>query len=134
MDLKLSGKVAFVSGSTAGIGLAIANRMALEGADVVINGRTEERVRVALAQIEKDARNVDVRGIAADLGQAEGCAEIARQLPRVEVESGLFAGHERTQRGPDRFYFQRIGPANSGRDDPLRDDQDGPVSNRTRAG
>jgi NAD(P)-dependent dehydrogenase (short-subunit alcohol dehydrogenase family) len=64
MDLKLGGKVAFVSGSTAGIGLAIANRMALEGADVVINGRTEERVRVALAQIKKDARNVDVRGIA----------------------------------------------------------------------
>ena len=85
MDLKLSGKVAFVSGSTAGIGLAIANRMALEGADVVINGRTEERVRVALAQIKKDARNVDVRGIAADLGQAEGCAEIARQLPRVDI-------------------------------------------------
>ena len=85
MDLKLSGKVAFVGGSTAGIGLAIANRMALEGADVVINGRTEERVRVALAQIKKDARNVDVRGIAADLGQAEGCAEIARQLPRVDI-------------------------------------------------
>ena len=85
MDLKLGGKVAFVSGSTAGIGLAIANRMALEGADVVINGRTEERVRVALAQIKKDARNVDVRGIAADLGEAEGCAEIARQLPRVDI-------------------------------------------------
>jgi NAD(P)-dependent dehydrogenase (short-subunit alcohol dehydrogenase family) len=85
MDLKLGGKVAFVSGSTAGIGLAIANRMALEGADVVINGRTEERVRVALAQIKKDARNVDVRGIAADLGEAEGCAEIARQLPHVDI-------------------------------------------------
>jgi NAD(P)-dependent dehydrogenase (short-subunit alcohol dehydrogenase family) len=85
MDLKLGGKVAFVSGSTAGIGLAIANRMALEGADVVINGRTEERVRVALAQIKKDARNVDVRGSAADLGEAEGCTEIARQLPRADI-------------------------------------------------
>jgi len=78
MDLQLSGKVAFVSGSTAGIGLAIANRMAHEGADVVINGRTEERVRVALAQIKKDARNVDVRSIAADLGDAQGCAEVVR--------------------------------------------------------
>src|SRR5438309_10476056 len=85
MDLQLSGKVAFVSGSTAGIGLAIANRLAHEGADVVINGRTEERVRVALAQIKKDARNVDVRSIVADLGDAQGCAEVVRQLPRVDI-------------------------------------------------
>jgi NAD(P)-dependent dehydrogenase (short-subunit alcohol dehydrogenase family) len=85
MDLELTGKVAFVSGSTAGIGLAIANRLAHEGADVIINGRTEERVRVTLGQIKKDARNVDVRGIAADLGSAEGCAEVERQLSRVDI-------------------------------------------------
>jgi NAD(P)-dependent dehydrogenase (short-subunit alcohol dehydrogenase family) len=85
MDLKLTGKVAFVSGSTAGIGLAIAIRLAHEGADVVINGRSEERVRVALSQIKKDARNVDVRGIAADLGSAPGCSEIVQQLLRVDI-------------------------------------------------
>lgn len=85
MDLGLTGKVAFISGSTAGIGLAVAQRLGLEGADIVINGRTEERVRVALAQIKKDVRNVDIRGIAADLGTAEGCAEIVRQLPHVDI-------------------------------------------------
>jgi len=85
MELGLTGKVAFVSGSTAGIGLAIAQRLGLEGADIVINGRTEERVRIALAQIKKDVRNVDVRGIAADLGTAEGCAEVVRQLPQVDI-------------------------------------------------
>jgi NAD(P)-dependent dehydrogenase (short-subunit alcohol dehydrogenase family) len=85
MELELTGKVAFVSGSTAGIGLAIARRLGLEGADIVINGRTEERVRIALAQIKKDVRNVDVRGIAADLGTAEGCAEVVRQLPQVDI-------------------------------------------------
>src|SRR3984893_4535048 len=85
MDLELTGKIAFVSGSTAGIGLAIAQRLGLEGADIVINGRTEERVRIALAQVKKDVRNVDVRGIAADLGTAEGCAEVARQLPQVDI-------------------------------------------------
>jgi NAD(P)-dependent dehydrogenase (short-subunit alcohol dehydrogenase family) len=85
MDLEFTGKVAFVSGSTAGIGFAIAQRLGWEGADIVINGRTEERVRVALAQIKKDVRNVDVRGIAADLGTAEGCAEIFRQLPHVDI-------------------------------------------------
>jgi NAD(P)-dependent dehydrogenase (short-subunit alcohol dehydrogenase family) len=85
MDLEFTGKVAFVSGSTAGIGLAIAQRLGREGADIVINGRTEERVRVALTQVKKDVRNVDVRGIAADLGTAEGCAEVVRQLPQVDI-------------------------------------------------
>ena len=85
MDLQLAGKVAFVSGSTAGIGLAIARRLGHEGADVVINGRTEERVRIALADIKKDVRNVDVRGIAADLGTAAGFAEVVRQLPQIDV-------------------------------------------------
>jgi len=85
MDLKLGGKIAFVSGSTAGIGLAIANRIAREGAEVIINGRTEERVREAIAQIKKDARDANVRGIAADLGSANGCGEVVRQLPRVDI-------------------------------------------------
>ncbi|MEY2487210.1 MAG: hypothetical protein QOH39_2858 [Verrucomicrobiota bacterium] len=85
MDLQLAGKVAFVSGSTAGIGLAIARRLGHEGADVVINGRTEERVRIALAEIKKDVRNVDVRGIAADLGTAQGCAEIMGQVPQIDI-------------------------------------------------
>ena len=85
MDLQLTGKVAFVSGSTAGIGFAIAQRLGLEGADVVINGRTDERVRIALTQIKADVRNVDIRGIAADLGTAEGCAEVIRQLPQIDI-------------------------------------------------
>src|SRR5437868_1265963 len=85
MDLEFTGKIAFVSGSTAGIGYAIAERLGLEGADIVINGRTEERVRLALAQIKKEVRNVDVRGIAADLGTAAGCAEVIRQLPQVDI-------------------------------------------------
>ena len=85
MDLQLGGKVAFVSGSTAGIGLAIASRLARENAEIVINGRTEERVREAVAQIKKDSRDANVRGIAADLGSAQGCGEVVRQLPRVDI-------------------------------------------------
>jgi NAD(P)-dependent dehydrogenase (short-subunit alcohol dehydrogenase family) len=85
MDLELGGKLAFVSGSTAGIGLAISIRLAREGAEVVINGRTEERVRAAVEQVKKDARDANVRGIAADLGSANGCGEVVRQLPRVDI-------------------------------------------------
>ena len=85
MDLQLGGKIAFVSGSTAGIGLAIASRLARESAEVVINGRTEERVGEAIAQIKKDSRDANVRGIAADLGVAKGCGEVVRQLSRVDI-------------------------------------------------
>lgn len=85
MDLELGDKLAFVSGSTAGIGLAIATRLAREGAEVVINGRTEERVGEAIAQIKKETPDANIRGIAADLGDAKGCAEVARQLPRVDI-------------------------------------------------
>jgi len=70
MDLQLGGKIAFVSGSTAGIGLAIAGRLAREGAES-LSTATEERVRRGIAQIKKDSRDSNVRGIAADLGSAE---------------------------------------------------------------
>src|ERR1700736_2511311 len=85
MDLELTAKIAFGSVSTAGIGLAIAQRLGGEGADIVINGRTDERIRIALTQVKKEVRNVDVRGIAGDLGTAEGCAEVVRQLPQVDI-------------------------------------------------
>ena len=82
MNLELKGKKAFVSGSTAGIGLAIASRLAREGAEVWVNGRTRERVDEAIGQLGKD---VQVHGIAADLSTAEGCAEIVRQLPELDI-------------------------------------------------
>lgn len=82
MNLELKGKKAFVSGSTAGIGLAIASRLAQEGAEVWLNGRTQDRVEEAIAQLGKD---VTVHGIAADLGTAAGCAEVVRQLPLLDI-------------------------------------------------
>lgn len=85
MDLKLKNKKAFVSGSTAGIGLAIASRLAREGAEVWLNGRTQERVDQALAELKKDFAEARVHGIAADLGTAEGCAETVGQLPQLDI-------------------------------------------------
>jgi NAD(P)-dependent dehydrogenase (short-subunit alcohol dehydrogenase family) len=85
MNLELNGKTVFVSGSTAGIGFAIVQRLAQEGAEVWLNGRTRERVDEALAQIRKEEPDLDVHGLAADLGTAEGCAEIVRQLPQVDI-------------------------------------------------
>jgi NAD(P)-dependent dehydrogenase (short-subunit alcohol dehydrogenase family) len=90
VDLKLVGKTALVSGSTAGIGLAIAGGLAQEGATVYINGRTEPRVKQAMEQVQalkalaKQAHGT-VEGITADLGTAEGCVELFSQLPNVDI-------------------------------------------------
>ncbi|HWT84139.1 MAG TPA: SDR family oxidoreductase, partial [Myxococcales bacterium] len=80
MDLQLRGKRALVSGSTAGIGLAIAKALAKEGASVIVNGRTQERVDAAAAEV-----GPGTRGVAADLGTARGAARILAEVPEVDV-------------------------------------------------
>jgi len=85
MDLGLRGKMAVVSGSTAGIGLAIAVTLAAEGAKVVVNGRTEERVQAALTTIRAKNSAADVSGVAADLGTAAGIEAFIRQVPAADI-------------------------------------------------
>ena len=85
MNLELEGKIALVTGSTAGIGFAIARRLACEGADVIVNGRTEERVREATAKINKEVSKANLRGITADLGTAEGCEQVVGEAPRLDI-------------------------------------------------
>ena len=85
MDLGLNGKVAVVSGSTAGIGLAIAGALAAEGAEVVVNGRTEARVAAALVQIKERFAGARVRGVAADLGTLEGVNAFLARAAEADV-------------------------------------------------
>jgi NAD(P)-dependent dehydrogenase (short-subunit alcohol dehydrogenase family) len=85
MDLHLTGKTALVSGSTAGIGLAIASGLAVEGATVYVNGRTQARVDRAVEHVRSLKPKGTVQGIAADLGTAEGCVELFSQLPKVDI-------------------------------------------------
>ncbi|WP_341731341.1 SDR family oxidoreductase [Microcoleus sp. EPA2] len=85
MDLKLSGKVALVSGSTGGIGLAIVTTLAEEGATVIINGRTQERVNNAIDQIQQSVPNAKLQGIAADLGTPAGVELLFQKVPEVNI-------------------------------------------------
>ncbi len=85
MDLGLSGKTAVVSGSTAGIGFAIAAVLAAEGAKVIVNGRTEARVSAAVSQIRQRVKNADVRGIPADLGTSRGVETFLQQAPETDI-------------------------------------------------
>jgi len=79
MDLQLTGKTALVTGSTAGIGLAIAASLAAEGASVIVNGRTQQRVDAAVTAARA------AHGIAADLGTADGVHAVTDRFPEVDI-------------------------------------------------
>lgn len=80
MNIDLTGKLAIVTGSTEGIGFAIAKRLADAGATVVVNGRTQAKVDAAVARIGGSAR-----GVAADLGDAAGHAALVAAEPRADI-------------------------------------------------
>ena len=84
MDLKLRGKRALVTGSTAGIGFAIAQGLARERAEVIVNGRTEQKVAEAVQRISSEVGSRAI-GIAADLSSAEGVARLGAQAGRVDI-------------------------------------------------
>jgi NAD(P)-dependent dehydrogenase (short-subunit alcohol dehydrogenase family) len=85
MDLKLKGKTAFISGSTAGIGLAIAESLAAEGAKVIVNGRTPQRVAEALSKLKAAHPTAEATGVAADLTTADGAAIAVKAFPAVDI-------------------------------------------------
>lgn len=85
MDLQLKGKKALVTGSTAGIGLAIAKSLAGEGADVIVNGRSQDRVDQAITEIKNEIPVASVSGVAADLSTAEGAAVAIDFIPTVDI-------------------------------------------------
>src|SRR5690606_38970616 len=85
MDLKLKGKTALVTGSASGIGFAIAQGLAREGARVFINGRSKERIDLALAKIKDGLPEAKVDGIAADFSKVEEVNALISVLPEVDI-------------------------------------------------
>src|SRR5437773_2569717 len=85
MNLQLENKIALVTGSTAGIGFAIAKALAAEGARVIVNGPTEARVREAIASIRADIPSAKLEALALDLSKAGAVAETTERHPDVNV-------------------------------------------------
>jgi NAD(P)-dependent dehydrogenase (short-subunit alcohol dehydrogenase family) len=85
MNLGLRGQRALVSGSTAGIGLATARLLAEEGAVVFVNGRTEARVRAAIASIRDSVPDAACHAAVADLGSAAGCNALTETVAEVDI-------------------------------------------------
>jgi NAD(P)-dependent dehydrogenase (short-subunit alcohol dehydrogenase family) len=93
MKIDLSGKTALVTGSTSGIGHAIAKGLAAAGASVVVNGRSQAKVDVAVAALAKAVPGSKLRGIAADVSTAAGCNALITALPDVDIlinNAGIF--------------------------------------------
>ena len=85
MKIDLTGRKAIVTGSTGGIGFAIAKGLAETGAAVVLNGRRQETTQAAAARLAKAVPGAAVRGIAADLGTAAGCAALVAAEPSTDI-------------------------------------------------
>ena len=85
MDLKLKNKTALVTGSTAGIGFAIAKSLAHEGAHVFVNGRTIERVENAVNKIKQQTDNENIKGLVADFSDKQQIDKLLTQLPEVDI-------------------------------------------------
>jgi len=108
MNLELDGKRALVTGSTAGIGYAIAEALAREGAHVFVNGRTAKRVDEALQSLRASQPRANVEGLAADLGGADGVQAAVKQLPEVDIlvnNMGIFEPKPFEQI-PDEDWFR----------------------------
>lgn len=85
MDLKIKDKIALITGSTAGIGYAIAKALANEGAGIFVNGRTSERVTQAVENLVKETGNKNIKGLVADFADVNQVNKLIEQLPEVDI-------------------------------------------------
>ncbi|UPZ26960.1 SDR family oxidoreductase [Streptomyces sp. LRE541] len=111
MRIDLTGRTALVTGSTQGIGAAIATGLARAGARVAVNGRSEERAEESAVQLAKDVPGADVVPVAADVTTEEGAAQVMDALPQVDIlvnNLGIFGSADPLEITDDewRRYFE----------------------------
>jgi len=108
MDLKLIGKKALVTGSTAGIGYAIAERFLAEGASVIVNGRSGESINQAISELKKIHPDSNISGVAADFSNVDDVNRLISQVPEVDIlinNAGIFEPKDFTDI-PDEDWFR----------------------------
>lgn len=109
MDLKLNEKTAFITGSTAGIGFATAKSLLQEGVNVIINGRTQERIDAAIQKLKQDFPNAVIKGISADFSKSEDVEALLKQLPKLDIlvnNVGIFIGKSLYETSDEEWYQQ----------------------------
>ncbi|UHG89638.1 SDR family NAD(P)-dependent oxidoreductase [Spirosoma oryzicola] len=108
MNLQLNNKTALVTGSTAGIGLATARKLLEEGAQVIITGRTEDRIQSVIQQLKTELPNAVVRGVAVDFSQKNTIDSLLEAVPEVDIlvnNAGIF-GPKAFADIPDEDWFR----------------------------
>lgn len=85
MDLNIRNKIALITGSTQGIGLATAKKFCEEGVSVIINGRSKTKVDNAILEIKKEFPDANISGVVADLKDNEGCNKLISQIPHIDI-------------------------------------------------
>lgn len=107
MDLLLKDKTAFISGSTAGIGYAIAKRLLAEGVRVIINGRSKQTVTKAVEELKNSGKPASVSGIVADFSKVDEVNQLIASLPEIDIlinNAGIFEPKAFTEI-PDKDWF-----------------------------
>lgn len=85
MDLHLDSKTAFISGSTQGIGFAIAKQLVKEGASVILNGRSRQKIDLAIKSLQQEYPDRQISGIAADFSNSEEVGSLINSLPPIDI-------------------------------------------------